>query len=187
MPARAWSSVPRSSTPRPVGHAAWFTSIATSSATCQSASCAGGFAAQGRPRPGGPGSGPEAGEVVARLHSMRLGNVAEPAQPCQRPWEITPSPKSTGAASKPTTRSRHGVHRLLDGLSHDPTQALTHPLVVDLDHIAQPTSSAILVHGGSLLNWLSSVVFANTNLTRVGATALCAKDSLRHPPSPRSP
>jgi hypothetical protein len=31
-----------------------------------------------------------------------------------------------------------------------------------------------------LVELASSVVFANTNLTRAGATALCAKDSIRH-------
>jgi hypothetical protein len=53
---------------------------------------------------------------------------------------------------------QHRVQRLLDRPPHDPTQVITHPFVVDPDHIAQRRAFAILFHGGSLLNWLSSVV-----------------------------
>src|SRR5262245_429896 len=67
-------------------------------------------------------------------------------------------------------RFQHGVQRLLDRPPHDPTQMLAHPLVVDPDHIAELGPSAILFHGGSLLNWLRRSS-RNANLTRAGATA----------------
>ena len=96
--------------------------------------------------------------------------------PSLRPLVATRIAQSIGL------RFQHRVQRLLDCSPHDPAQVLTHPLVVDPDHIAQLRPSAILFHGGSLLNWLRRSS-RNANLTRAGATAQCANDSLRHRPA----
>ena len=81
-----------------------------------------------------------------------------------------------------TRRFQHRVQRLLDRPSHDPAQMLTHPIVVDPDHIAELGPSAILFHGGSLLNWLRRSS-RNANLTRAGATAqICEKFFTSSPP-----
>src|SRR5207245_1947921 len=61
------------------------------------------------------------GEIVARLHSMRLAKAAESApsaapwssRPCRRPWRITRSQKSTGGASGPTIRSNASCARFV--------------------------------------------------------------------------
>src|SRR5262249_58862418 len=56
---------------------------------------------------------------------------------------------ATRVAQPIRLRLQHRVQCLLDSSPHDPTEMLTHPIVVDPDHIAQLSSFAILFHGGS--------------------------------------